>query len=91
MVEVLYDTNGNIKAFCEWQMFNETGVLDDKGTIMFIEEMEMNKDWRGKGLIKEFMIRLLDKAPQMTKCFFLERRSMQEQSQEYMINLMSLN
>lgn len=74
MIEVIYDGHGNIKAVCEWLLFNKLGKIDDEGHLLFIGDMEIVQAYRGNGVVKEFIRRLLDKVPQATRCFFYRKK-----------------
>lgn len=73
MLEVIHDTQRNIEAVLEYLLFNESGTLDDNGTGMFIGEAEINPKSRNKGLIKEFIKRLLIKYPKVERCIFYRK------------------
>jgi hypothetical protein len=49
MIECIRDEKGNITAVCEWLLFNEKGLIDEKGETIFIGELEINPEHRGNG------------------------------------------
>ena len=55
MIETMRDCSGNIIAVCEWNILGEDGRLDENGNFLLIGELEINKDLRGKGIIKEMI------------------------------------
>lgn len=64
MIECLRDKDGNITAVCEWLLFNNEGKLDEKGETLFVGEFEINPIHRGNGVIKYFIKRGLELAPE---------------------------
>ena len=70
MIEVLKDDKGDIVAVCEWLLFNEDKFLDDKGTLVCISELEINKAYRGNGVIKKFIRNIQAKCPTAQRMFF---------------------
>ena len=60
MIEVLRDSNENICAVCEWNIIGDDGRICDDGRYLLIGDVEINKDLRGKGLLKKMIFRLRD-------------------------------
>jgi hypothetical protein len=55
MIECIRDEKGNITAVCEWLLFNEKGLIDEKGETIFIGELEVNPEHRRNGCIGRFI------------------------------------
>lgn len=73
MLEVIRNDNGDMIAVCEWLLLNNQGQLDDTADTMFIGEMEINKQYRGQGILKQVIRNLLIKCPQASKCLFFRK------------------
>jgi hypothetical protein len=71
MIEVLRDDNENITAVCEWLLLNDRGIIDETGTVVLICEMEVNKEHRGNGSIKQFTDQIQKKSPTANRVVFL--------------------
>jgi hypothetical protein len=74
MIEVIRDKNGNITAVCEWLLFNETGMIDDKGKALFVGEFEINKEHRGNGVFKKVLRKLYTRNPQATHAMWFRNK-----------------
>jgi hypothetical protein len=74
MIEVLRDRDKRLTAVCEYLILTEDGHLHNDGTKIFIGELEINPEHRGKGLVKYFIKTLMDKYPKIDKCFFVRKR-----------------
>jgi GNAT superfamily N-acetyltransferase len=70
MIECLRDNEGRIVAVCEWLLFKD-GVLARDGDVMFVGELEINPEFRGKGVIKHFINTLYRKNPQAKRLVYL--------------------
>lgn len=71
MLEVLRNSSGNITAVCEWLPFNERLEIDQNGTVVFIGELEINKEHRGNGVFKKILRKVYDKNPQaLVACWY---------------------
>jgi hypothetical protein len=83
MIECIRDDAGNIVAVCEWLLFKD-GELDETGNVMFIGELEINKGFRGNGVIRKITKSLYDKNPQATHvCFFRKTKYPDRDSRAY--------
>lgn len=60
MIEVLRDSGGNIQAVCEWNILDDEGKMNADGRFLLIGELEINKELRGKGLLKKMIRKLRD-------------------------------
>ena len=70
MIEVIRNPKGDIIAVCEWLLFNEKGLLDDKGTFIMIAELEINKECRGNGVMKKMIKAIHVRSLGANKVFF---------------------
>jgi hypothetical protein len=73
MMEVIKDSEGNLKACIEWLIYNSKGELDDFGDGVFIGELYINPKDRGNGILKEFMKIIIHKCANkdnLRGCFF---------------------
>ncbi len=60
MIATIRDTENRITAVCEYLRFQD-GKLDDKGTDVFIGEMEVNPEHRNNGIFKKMIKAVYDK------------------------------
>jgi hypothetical protein len=74
MIECIRDPEGRITAVCEWLLFNEKGLIDDKGETIFIGEVEINPEHRGNGTLKEFIKRGIRLNPQAKRIFWFREK-----------------
>lgn len=74
MLEIIRDDKKNIIACCEWYLVDGKGNLDDKGSHVWVNEIEINPDQRGNGLLKRFVKIITDKAPQSEYGYFQRRK-----------------
>lgn len=70
MLEVIRDEQGRMTAVCEWLTFNQEGKLDEHGLTVFIGELEINPEHRGKGVIRQLAREIRKKAPQASRVFW---------------------
>lgn len=70
MLETILDESGNLKACIEWLTYNSNGTLDDLGEGVFIGELYINPNFRGNGVLKQFIKIIISKCPQAKGCFF---------------------
>jgi GNAT superfamily N-acetyltransferase len=77
MLEVLRNINGDMIAVCEYLLFDK-GELSDRGETLFISELEINPEHRGKGLIRYFINTILDKYPKFEWCLFCREKKYPE-------------
>ena len=70
MLEVLRDDKNNIKACCEWYLVNINGEYDPKGDMVWVNEVEVSKDFKGYKLFQEFARIIMTKCPQAMFAYF---------------------
>ena len=70
MIEVIRNDSGDIIAVCEWLLFNERGIIDDRGDICFIAELEINKSCRGNGVLRQILKGIESKAMTAKRVFY---------------------
>lgn len=63
MLEIIKDNNNNIKAVCEWSLVDCNGHFDTKGEYIWINNIFINPEERGNGMIKRFTKKITDKVP----------------------------
>lgn len=73
MIECVRDDKGNITAVIEYLLFNKQGQLTEEGETVFIGEMEINPEHRGKKIIRRFIKTILTKYPKAERCIFFRR------------------
>ena len=73
MIECIRDDKGNITAVIEYLIFNNLGQLTEEGDTVFIGELEINPEHRGKKVIRHFIKTILNKYPNAKKCLFFRR------------------
>jgi len=70
MLEIIRNENKNIIGCCEWYIVDRYGHMDDKGSHVWICEVEINPSERGNGLLKRFVKIITEKAPQAEAGYF---------------------
>jgi GNAT superfamily N-acetyltransferase len=70
MLEVIRDNEGRITACCEWLLFNDKGLLDEKGETIFVGELEINPEHRGNGVIRKLIRRGIERSPHAKRIFW---------------------
>jgi len=71
MLETIKDDKGNLKAVCVYMIINKEQRVDPKGDKIIIEEMEINPEYRGNGVARQFIKNLLTKYPALETCHFI--------------------
>jgi len=74
MIATYKDDKGNIQAVAEWWLVNIDGTFNDKGDYVWISELENNKDYRHKGLIKYFIKKICDATPNAKYGYFWRKK-----------------
>ena len=74
MIEILRDDKENIIAVCEWWLVDKYGNFDKTGEYVWIQELEVNPEYRHKGLYKFFIKIITDKVPWSKYGYFSRRK-----------------
>ena len=84
MLETIRE-NGEILACLEWYIVNWDGSWNDKGEVVWIEELQVSKSAEKKGLIMEF-IKLIYKQVPWVKAGYFKRKKYNERVKLYSVN-----
>jgi len=55
MIESVKNGDGSIIAYIEWQVVNAKGDFQDQGSHIYIQDLWIHKDFRGKKLLAELI------------------------------------
>lgn len=64
MIEVEKNKQGFVIAHIEWLPVNRNGKFDNNGKYVWVDNLEIHPDYQRNGIIRKFMNRIAEKAPQ---------------------------
>ena len=65
MIEHILDNRGRCVAYLEWALVDDKGIIDDKGTYVFVREMWIWSGMKkGYSIIKGFIKKICETFPQ---------------------------
>ncbi len=76
--------DGEIVACCEWYLVSWDGSWNDKGEVVWVEELQVSKSAQNKGLIKEF-IKMIYKQVPWVKAGYFKRTKYNERVKLYTV------
>jgi len=77
MLTNLKDNDGRIIAFTEWRLVGQSGFDKQDGEYIWVEEIWVHQNYRGKHLINRMIDEIMRISPSAKYCYFnrLKRNS----------------
>lgn len=63
-----------IICFCDWTLVDEQGSVDNFGRYVFVRELWVHREWRGKRLIRKIISSVIEKAPSAVYAYWERRK-----------------
>ena len=88
MLEVIKDTQGEIKACLEFYVVDENGNMDDKGLYCWVNDAYVSKSAENNGILKSFVGIVINKYPQLQFGYFW-REKYKDENKKWRVRLYS--
>lgn len=84
MIETIKDEQGKITAYIEWNLLDQYGHFDNDGKYVWINDLYIQKDLRGNGILKRLSLDIRKLCPQAEE-FYFKRHKYKDRVRQYKI------
>ena len=74
MIEIKTNSDGTLKAVCEWYLVDSRGNYSSHGDYVWVNEVYINPEFRSNGMLKEFVKDIIAKAPTAKYGYFWRQK-----------------
>lgn len=74
MISVSKDDSGKVIAYVEWRQVGQSGFDKLKGEYVWLQNLWIHPDHRGKGILQELITDVLTKAPDAQFGYFTREK-----------------
>ena len=74
MLTVIRNDNGEIIVACEWRKVNPQGQYDKDGKLIWINNVEVSKQYQNNGILYKLIKKITDEMPEIEYAYFKRRK-----------------